>query len=229
MPGRTQANNLVCIIPAYNEGAVIGDVVRSVRRECDLVLVINDGSTDNTRLEAEKAGATTIDHSVNLGTGASEETGIEAALLLGADIIVTLDADGQHDPSEISKLLEPIVSDEADLVIGSRFLDPEGPMPQTRRLGNSILTHLTSLLCGAEISDSQSGFRALTREVAENMNGLPNDYSWASEMIARVHKTGYRIKEVPVRTIYNQYSLSKGTSIFDGLKILLYLVKSRLF
>lgn len=229
MSRRSQSSNLICIIPAYNEARVIGDVVRSVHRQCDSVLVINDGSTDNTHREAEEAGALAIDHSVNLGTGASEETGIKAALLLGADVIVTLDADGQHDPSEIPKLLEPILTDEADMVIGSRFLEPEGPMPQIKRFGNTILTQLTYLLCGAEITDSQSGFRALTRQVAENVSGLPTDYSWASEMIAQIHKMGFRIKEVPVRTIYNRYSLSKGTGIFDGLNILLYLIKSRLF
>lgn len=229
MSKRSLPSNLICIIPAYNEEKIIGEVVKSVYRQCNHVLVINDGSTDNTYREAEEAGALTINHSVNLGTGASEETGIMAALLLDADIIVTLDADGQHDPSEIPKLLEPILSDEADMVIGSRFLEPEGPMPRTKRLGNTILTQLTSLLCGAEITDSQSGFRALTRQVAANVSGLPTDYSWASEMITQIHKRGFRIKEVPVRTIYNRYSLSKGTGIFDGLKILLYLIKSRLF
>jgi len=220
---------IICVIPAYNEEKVIGDVVRTVRRECNHTLVMNDGSTDDTRLRAEEAGALVIDHPVNLGTGASEETGIRAALRLGADIIVTLDADGQHDPSEISKLLKPLLKEEADMVIGSRFLEPEGPMPQTKLLGNSILTLLTSILCGAKITDSQSGFRALTRRVAESLGRLPNDYSWASEMISQVHRRGFKIREVPVRTIYDRYSLSKGTNLFDGLKILLYLVKSRLF
>jgi len=217
------------VIPAYNEGRVIGDVVRAVRRRCSRVLVINDGSTDETRHNAEEAGAIVIDHAVNLGTGASEETGLRAALRLGADLIVTLDADRQHDPSEIPKLLEPILRGEADLVIGSRLLKPEGTMPRTKHLGNTLLTYLTTLLCGTRITDSQSGFRALTREVAEGLSGLPADYSWASEMIAQAHRLGFRIREVPVRTIYDQYSLRKGTGVFDGLKILLYLVKSRLF
>lgn len=229
MPKRSRHAKIVCIIPAYNEGEIIGDVVRAVREECDQILVVNDGSIDDTHRKAEQAGALVIDHTVNLGTGASEETGIKASLLLGADIIVTVDADGQHDPSEIPKLLEPIRSGEADMVIGSRFLQPEGSMPLLKRIGNSLLTRLTSLLCGAEITDSQSGFRALTQRAAENMNGLPNDYSWASEMIAKAHKKGFRIREVPVRTIYDQYSINKGTNMFDGLKILLALVKSRLF
>ena len=229
MPKRTRPSNLTCIIPAYNEGKVIGNVVKTVRRECDRVLVIDDGSSDDTRWNAERAGALVICHSVNLGTGASEETGIRSALQLGADVIVTLDADGQHDPSEIPKLLEPILSDEADMVIGSRFLEPEGPMPQTRRVGNSLLTGLTSIICGVEITDSQSGFRALNRRAAEKINELPSDYSWASDMITQVHRKGLRIREAPVRTIYDPYSLSKGTGLFDGLKILLYLVKSRLF
>ena len=229
MSKRSPSGNLVCVIPAYNEGKVISDVVNAVRMECDRVLVIDDGSTDDTRKSAEKAGALVIYHAVNLGTGASEETGIRSALQLGADIIVTLDADGQHDPSEIPRLLEPILSGEADMVIGSRFLEPEGPMPRTKRVGNSLLTRLTSILCGAEITDSQSGFRVLNRRAAESISGLPDGYSWASDMIAQVHRKRLRIREVPVRTIYDPYSLSKGTGIFDGLKILLYLVKSRLF
>ncbi len=229
MPRKSRPDNVTCVIPAYNEDEIIGDVVKAVREECSQIIVVNDGSTDDTHRNAERAGALVIDHTVNLGTGASEEIGIKASLLLGADVIVTLDADGQHDPSEIPRLLEPIQSGEADMVIGSRFLQPEGTMPLLKRVGNSILTHLTSILCGAEITDSQSGFRALTRQTAEDMNDLPNDYSWASEMIAKAHRRGFRIREVPVRTIYDQYSSSKGTNIFDGLRILLALVKSRLF
>ncbi len=148
------------IIPAFNEEVAIGSVVLLSREHVDEVLVVDDGSTDRTASVAEMAGARVLRHHKNLGKGAALKTGFQAT---DADVIVTLDADGQHDPAEIPKLMEPIIRGEADIVNGSRYLHgTDENTPRYRRVGQKILDTATNISTGLEITDTQSGFRAFS-------------------------------------------------------------------
>jgi glycosyltransferase involved in cell wall biosynthesis len=222
---------IICIIPAYNEEKTIKNIVEQVRKFCSSVIVVNDGSQDNTREEAEKAGALVVEHVVNLGVGSSIETGFNVALRHGADVVISLDADAQHDPAEIPKLIEPILNKEADIVVGSRFLSGAEAMPLTKKVGNKILSWITSALSGYPITDSQCGYRAYSREVLRKLTltQLPKDYSWASDTLAKARKYNFTIKEVPIKTIYNRnLKRAKGTDVFIGVKILIDILRSKL-
>jgi glycosyltransferase involved in cell wall biosynthesis len=155
-------------------------------------------------------------------------TGITAALRLGVEVIVTFDADGQHDPADIARLLEPIAKREADVVIGSRMLDPIG-MPYRRRLANWTANIVTYLPFRGWTTDSQSGLRAFSRQAAARFRIMTNGMEGSSEIIAETVKNHLRRKEVPVQAIYTDYSLSKGQSFTVGLQTLkrLILVKAR--
>lgn len=220
---------VICIIPAYNEEKTVKTVVKQVRKFCSSVIVVNDASQDRTREEAESAGALVVDHVVNLGVGSSIETGFNVALRHGADIVVSLDADTQHDPAEIPKLTEPILKGEADIVVGSRLLTGAETMPLIKKVGNKILSGLTSALCGCSITDSQCGYRAYSREVLWKLMPLPKGYSWASDSFTKARKYNFTIKEVPIKTIYNRnLKRAKGTDVVVGVKILLDLLRSKL-
>jgi glycosyltransferase involved in cell wall biosynthesis len=220
---------VICIIPAYNEEKTVKNVVEKAKKFCSSVIVVNDGSQDHTREEAENAGALIVDHLVKLGVGSSIETGFNVALRHGADIVVSLDADAQHDPAEIPKLIEPILNGEADIVVGSRFLSETETMPLTKKVGNKILSWITSALSGYPITDSQCGYRAYSREALRKLTPLPKGYSWASDSLTKARKYNFTIKEVPIKTIYNRnLKHAKGTDVFAGVKILLDLLKSKL-
>jgi glycosyltransferase involved in cell wall biosynthesis len=207
----------------------VRNIVEQARKFCSSVIVINDGSQDRTREEAEKAGAIVIDHIINLGVGAALETAFQVASYMNADVVVSLDADAQHDPAEISKLVQPILNGEADFVIGSRFLGGADEMPLMKKIGNRILSSLTSSLCGYKITDSQSGYRAYSYPVIRVIEAVPKDYFWASETIIQIAKHNFKVKEVPIKTIYNKnLSRMKGTGILTGIEIFFRLIKSKL-
>lgn len=217
---------IVAVIPAYNEAGHIGAVVRQVSPLVDEVVVVDDGSSDGTAAEAGASGARVYRHLVNRGLGGSIATGTRAALGRGADIIVTLDGDGQHVPGEIDRVAGPILSGEADFVIGSRMIHREG-MPIPRRVANRLANLFTWLLFGVRVSDSQSGFRAYTRQVAEAIDIRTSRMEVSSEIVAEVALNGFRIAEVPITVIYTEYSLSKGQSLKVGLQTLTKLILRR--
>lgn len=192
---------LVVSIPAYNEEKNIGDVIRSIPRDLAddiLIVVIDDGSTDNSIQEAKKAGADRIiSHRKNLGLAQAFRRGLEEGLALGADVIVNMDADGQYLGNEIKNLIEPIKKGEADVVLGSRFSGWIEEMPFQKKLGNIIATKVTGFLSGIRISDAQTGFRAFSREAALRINIL-SDYTYTQESIIQAAHMGLVIKEVPV-------------------------------
>jgi len=157
----------LCIIPAFEEEATIGQVVAGALKHCGTILVIDDNSRDRTAIVSRQAGATVIRHVLRLGTGAALSTGFRAALKTDSEIFLTMDGDGQHDPDQIPNLTEPILRDEADVVVGSRLLSTSAGMPLGKRIGNSILSATTSLAAGTRITDSQSGYRAYRRKVLE--------------------------------------------------------------
>lgn len=211
---------ICAVIPAYNEEKTVREAVRKSLQYVDEVIVVDDGSTDATASEAAKGGAVVYRHEVNLGEGAATRIGLKAALKRGADIIVTVDADGQHDPREISMLVLPVLRGEADIVIGNRMQNFTGPF--TKKIGNILLTKLTS----PQISDSQCGFRAMSRYAASKIKIESNGYEVASEIVFKAVLNRLRVKEVPISCIYN--GANKGTGIMDGILIAGSIIKWRL-
>ncbi len=214
---------LVAIIPAYNEEKNIGWVINGVKKYTDNIIVIDDGSEDKTYQIAYQSGVKVYHHLINRGLGGALSTGVKAALLDEADIIVTLDADGQHSPKEIPCLLTPIVEGKADIVIGSRFLNPQ-KMPLFRRTGNYFFNLITFFLFGIWTTDSQSGMRAFSKKVAENLEIFTSGMEVSSEIMKEIKFHKLKFKEAPIKAIYTPYSLSKGQGFFVGLKTLIKLL-----
>lgn len=192
---------VVVAIPAFNEENTIGEVVASIPRDIAdkvEVVVIDDGSTDNTVSEAKKAGADKIvSHNQNLGLGWAFKRGLSEGIELGGDIIINIDADGQYVGEEIRKLVKPIMDGKADIVLGSRFAGKIEHMTYTKRVGNFIATKMTRFLSSAKITDAQTGFRAFSRDAAMRMNIL-SSYTYTQETIIQASHQGLSIREVPV-------------------------------
>lgn len=214
----------IIIIPAFNEekriASVIADVFTAVPDAT--VVVVNDCSRDNTAAVATLAGATVVSHPFNMGYGAAIQTGYKYARDKGYDVLVQLDADGQHDPSCIPALLAPVVAGEADIVIGSRFLGTSYRPPFARRAGMALFRTIVSSIVGKAITDTTSGFQAFNRDVIEFFctDVFPVDYPDA-DMLIMLHRVGFRMTEVPVRMLEN----SEGKSMHSGLKPLYYMFK----
>lgn len=206
------------IIPAFNEEPAIGYVIDAVRKEgYDDIIVVNDGSLDNTSKEARAKNCIVLDHIINRGKGAATQTGMNAATLLGADFAVTIDADGQHDPKEIHKILSPLIDESADVVLGSRFLQNQN-IPFTKVIANKIGNLLTYLFYGASSSDTQSGFRGYNKLALEKIQTTFDRYEFESEVIyqARVHQL--RTQEVPITVTYSNYSKNKWKGL-ESMKV----------
>lgn len=196
-----ELTNFVIIIPAYNEARRIASTIAGIRKFSGAdIIVVSDGSTDDTVAEAKKAGADVINLPFNLGYGAALQTGFKYALKKNYEFAVQMDADGQHDPSSIQPLIDPVINDEIDIVIGSRFLDKGNyKAPFIRRMGMYFFGFITSILTGRKITDPTSGFQALSRKVMEfyASKAYPFDYPDA-DVIIMLHRKGFRFKECPV-------------------------------
>jgi glycosyltransferase involved in cell wall biosynthesis len=196
--------HLVVIIPALNEEMTIATVIKAIPRQFPGigktdVVVIDDGSTDGTKGRAIEAGAKVVSHRRNMGVGRSYATGLHEALLLGADVIVSIDADGQFNPADIPTLIEPILAGQAEVVTASRFKDPSKTpeMPPGRLYGNLILSRLLSYIMKTRIHDISCGFRACTRDAAMNLN-LNGAYTYTQEMLLDFAFKGISVTEVPI-------------------------------
>jgi len=191
---------VVTIIPSFNEEETIGKVISEIPRDVAdevKVIVVDDGSTDNTSQEAKDAGADKIVRfEQNKGLAQAFRIGMEEALYMNADVIVNIDADGQYNPTEITKLINPIVEGEADLVLGSRFKGWIEYMPIRKKIGNILATKVTGFLSGLPVSDAQTGFRALSRETALRLN-IFSEYTYTQEMIIQAAHKDLRVIEVP--------------------------------
>ena len=222
---------LSIVIPAYNEASTIGKVVQQVmslelpdiQKE---VIVVDDGSCDQTGEIARSKGAVVVRHFINRGLGGALGTGIEAALCWAADVVVTFDADGQHSADDITQVIQPVLMDRADVVIGSRMLEA-GRMPWERRVANRLANFITSILLGIRTTDSQSGLRAFSRLAAEQIRITANYYEVSTEICGEIERHHLRLTEVPIRSIYTEYSLSKGQGFGVGLKTLFRLLLFR--
>lgn len=217
---------IIAIIPAYNEEKTIAEVLMNTRPFVDEIIVVNDGSGDRTAEIARAHNAFVVNHIINRGLGASIGTGFEVAKRHGAEVVVTLDADGQHDPTEISKLIVAIEKG-ADVVIGSRMIEKKG-MPWYRQIANTLGNLVTFFLFGAFVTDSQSGFRAFTAYALRQIKIQTNRMEVSSELIAETKRHKLTLVEVPIKAIYTDYSLSKGQSFAVGLKTLVKLVLRRI-
>jgi len=210
---------LVCI-PAYNEETRIGRVVREARKFSNNVIVCDDGSVDRTAAEATDNGAFVTRHDRNEGKGAALRTLLEVARKFAPDVVITLDADGQHDPSDIPKLVLPIRDGLADVVIGSRF-GSGNKIPIYRKIGNSILTALTNMTAKTKIQDTQSGFRAYSSKVISSITINGNGMGVDSEILIKTAKRGFKIEETNVSVKYEG-----ETSTFNPLSHTLRVVWS---
>lgn len=219
----------VIVIPAYNEERTIGETVRDALRAADCVLVVDDGSSDRTAQIASAAGAKLVRHAINRGLGGALGTGIEGALRLGADLIVTMDADGQHKAEDAIKVFVRLAEGDVDFVIGSRMLERNGNMPAKRRLAQLIGNALTYVLFHKWVTDSQSGLRGMTRGAAERISIRSSRMEASSEFVKEIVDKRLRLAEVPIEAIYTPYSLSKGQNLAVGVRTALKLIFSRLF
>jgi glycosyltransferase involved in cell wall biosynthesis len=200
----TAPQNVTVVLPAYNEETSIGSIVLLARIYSDNVIVVNDGSSDRTSEIARKAGVDVITHNTRKGKTKALETGFKAASDLGADIIVTMDSDGQHNPADIPKLVEPILRGEAEMVNGSRYLNNLGKnAPFYRRIGKNILSSETKLSSGANITDSESGFRAFAASTKNIFHFNAPGSTIEREMLADAGNSGIRIKEVEIGSFYS--------------------------
>ncbi len=213
---------LVIVMPAYNEGPVIGEVIKKIPHKVGKfkveVLVVNDASRDNTQSEARKAGAKVINHRINLGNGGAIITGLEAAKRLGAQAVVTMDADGQHSPTDILKLIKKL-NRGYDIVIGSRLIGDKTQMPFYRLIGNWLLSIVTLLFSRYWVRDSQSGFRAISKKALKSMKLAAQGFEVSSEMVWEAKEKGLRMIEVPIRVIYTDYSKKKGQHYLNAINI----------
>ena len=217
------------VIPAYNEEKVIQEVITDIQKAgYENIIVVDDGSSDKTFFKAQTILRNLVfRHKINRGKGAATKTGIEAAKLLGADIIVTADGDGQHNPADISKLIKPIEFENFDVVLGTRLLNPKG-MPFHKIIANNIGNFFTWWLFGLWVTDSQSGFRAYSRLATEIINTQSDRYEYDSEVIREIYKHKLKYKEVPIEVRYTEYSMGKiqKQSLTNGLKTLYRMIWS---
>src|SRR3989344_2735135 len=210
------------VIPAYNEASRIGGTLFGVHSIVDGVIVVDDGSLDETAAVARSMGVTVLRHAINRGQGAALRTGTDAALRLGADVAVHVDADGQHDPSLIPSIIQPIKEGKTDVVFGSRFLGLlPSDMPWSRRVLLRAARSFNSLVMGIprRVTDPQSGMRAMTREAALLVDFRQDRMAHCSEILRLVTRSRLRWLEVPIRVRYTSESLAKGQRSADALKI----------
>lgn len=216
------------VIPAYNEGQVIAGVLRALPKRLPRIhklftVVVDDGSTDETARIAIRHKAQVVRHPINGGVGVAKMTAMAVARKLKVDVLITLDADGQHDPTEIPQLIAPILSKKADVVIGSRLLG-HSSMPQLRQIGNRAMNRLLRLVWGIQTTDSQSGFRAYSERALATFKSLGSGFEVDTEILILAKQRGLIMTEVPIKTIYTDYSKSKGQSTINALITLIRLI-----
>lgn len=224
---------LAIIIPAFNEEKTIEKVIKTLPKKLPKitkieVVIINDGSIDRTADIAHKLKTTVISHCLNRGLGAALGTGFEYARRKRFDLLVTFDADGQHNPSDIAPVIKPIVNKKADIVIGSRLLNHEG-MPWYRVIGNWGLNIITLVFYWTWTTDSQSGLRAFSQKSINYIDIKSNKMEVSSEFFNEAQKYNLNITEIPIKSIYTKYSLTKGQKNVNIFKILSKMIYRRFF
>lgn len=220
-------SNVFVVVPVYNEAKVIHAVVTSLTAVFRHVVVVNDGSSDNTVAVLRDTDATVLTHAVNLGQGAALQTGITYALLQGAEAIITFDGDGQHRTEDALILLRELKNGSCDAVFGSRFLGGTVNMPASRWLMLKAAVLFSNLVGKTKLTDTHNGLRVLSRKAAQALNITQNGMAHASQIIQQLSGTNLRIHEIPVTINYTEYSLSKGQSVFNAINIVIELAVGR--
>ncbi len=223
---------LLILVPAYNEEEVLNTVLKglkklnfkSIKKE---IVLINDGSTDRTEQIAKKNKVTILSHPINRGLGGALGTGLQYARNMNADIVVTFDADGQHSHKDIIRILKPIIEKKADFVIGSRLLK-NSQMPPDRKFINFVANILNYILWSVWITDSQSGLRALSKNAIGKIQIKMNKMEVASEFFKEIKKNNLKVKEIPIKAIYTNYSRGKGQKNTNAINILVKLLLYRI-
>jgi glycosyltransferase involved in cell wall biosynthesis len=226
--------NKVCVvIPAFNEGSVIGDVVKDITKELKAasmnyeVVVINDGSKDDTSVQARSGGARVIEHILNSGAGGATATGLSYANQNGFDFAVTMDADGQHLSKDVIAGIKKAQKGDTDLLIGSRLINTGG-MSKVKVLGNKGLSVITGILFGVNVTDSQSGLRIFSRNALESLRWKTSGYEFCSEMLWRAKQLNLNISEYPIKAVYTDYSKTKGQNNWNAINIVKSLIRRRI-
>lgn len=219
------------VIPAYNEASFIRRVINDIQTQCPHIVVVDDASTDDTKEIAISIGVTVLEHFINRGQGAALRTGIEFALKsLEADAVVTIDADGQHDAADIPRLLAPVLSGQADVTLGSRFLPGSTAenIPAFRKTVLKAGSVFTRFFSGIKVSDPHNGLRAFSRRAATLIRIEQDRMAHASEIIDEIALHKLRYVEVPVTVHYSDYSLQKGQRSTNALRIAFDFLMSKL-
>lgn len=220
---------VIAVIPAYNEVSRVGAVVRAAQQYVSRVVVVDDGSCDGTSKAAAEAGAFVIRHPENAGAGSATMTGIEAARSLGAEAVVTIDADEQHDPQDIPALLHPIQEGHVDVVFANRF----GPaitgkqrnrIPAIRHLFNTMGNVVTFFATGLWVRDSQCGFKVFGPRALRELDLRTRGFEFCTEIVREARQHQWRTAEVPVKVVYSAYTLAKGQSFATGIKTALQIL-----
>ena len=212
-------------IPAFNEEKNIAVLITQLKKIADKIIVCNDGSTDLTSEIAEELGATVINHKKNLGYGAAIRSIFLKSKDLDADILVTFDADGQHRIEDINRVINPIINGESDLVIGSRFLDESAKeVPRYRKAGIKLITKITNATIKKQLTDSQSGFRAYSKKVLNELNPSELGMGISTEILIKASAKNFRISEVPIKIVYDG-DTSTHNPISHGSSVLLSTIK----
>lgn len=208
------------IIPAYNEENSISGVIKDLKKHnYHNIIIVDDGSTDNTLKITRQAGAIVVRHPINLGQGAALRTGMDLALELGADIIVTFDADEQHMAKDINKLIKPVISKEVDIALGSRFIDNSSNTPWLKKVLLKIGIILIFFMYGIMLTDTHNGLKAMSRLAAQKISIESRGMEHASEIIGKIKVNRIKFKEIPVTIKYSKYSIKKGQRISNSLNI----------
>ena len=214
---------VVACIPAYNEQDTIVDVVKGAHKHVDIVVVCDDGSTDSTYKRAKAAGAIVIRHPRNMGYGAALRTLFMAAKKLNPDVMITLDGDGQHDPSYIPELIRPVLDGHADIVVGSRMLKATN-IPSYRILGIKMITWFVRIAAYPTLNDAQSGFRAYSRRAVQVLDVTERGMGASTEILVKASTYGLRIKEVPIEINYTDIT-PRINPLRHGMSVLLATIK----
>lgn len=214
----------IAIIPAHNESIRLQAVLDGTLKYVDHIVLVDDGSRDSLMEKlCHSERITVLRHLINLGKGAALKTGVHWAVNEGYDVAVFLDADGQHNPEEIPKLLEPIINLSSEIVFGVRSFHQN--MPLVSRMGNILLTQVVQAMYHIRVDDTQSGFRAIRLSIFEKIGWKSARYSVETEMIVNAGKNAIRYSQVPISTIY--HDKYKGTTVVDGIRILFNMVMWR--
>jgi len=231
MPGQTaqRDRSVFVVVPVYNEATVVGGVLHDLRGCGYTVIAVDDGSSDGTYEACRRHADWTLRHVVNRGQGAAIQTGISFALRRGAEVVVTFDADGQHLASDVAALVGPIRDGGADVVLGSRFLTPNGGIPRSRRWLLRAVVAFTRLMNGLKLTDAHNGLRAFSRRAAEGIDIQLDRMAHASELLDIVARLDLPYREVPVHIRYTSYSRVKGQRLSHAPRVMLHYLLGRVF